>query len=96
MLTRDGVKPQAKKIEAILALKPPRGVRDLRGFLGMMQYYRDFWEKRSTLTAPLTDLVGECGHTKVTKANGAKKKNWYWDKTHQSAFDGIKIPYHVK
>ena len=38
MLTRDGVKPQAKKIEAILALKPPRGVKELRGFLGMMQY----------------------------------------------------------
>ena len=56
----------------------------------MMQYYRDFWEKCSQLTAPLTDLVGECGHTKVTKLNGTKKKPWYWNKTHQDAFDWIK------
>ena len=28
-LTRDGVKPQSKTIEAILALKPPRGVKEL-------------------------------------------------------------------
>ena len=50
MLTRDGVKPQTKKMEAILALRPPRGVNELRGFLGMMQYYRDLWEKLSHLT----------------------------------------------
>ena len=29
MLTRDGVKLQAKKIEAILALRPPRGIKEL-------------------------------------------------------------------
>ena len=28
------------------------------------------WTKRSKMLAPLTDLVGECGQTKVTKGKG--------------------------
>ena len=32
-LTRKGIKPQTKKIELILALKPPTNVKELRQFL---------------------------------------------------------------
>ncbi len=39
ILTRGGVKPQKKKIQAILALNPPNNVKELRQFLGMVQYY---------------------------------------------------------
>ena len=74
ILTRDGIKPQPEKVQAILALKEPTLVKELRKFLGMVQYYRDVWEKRSHMVAPLTDLVGECGHTKVTCNNDSKKK----------------------
>ena len=56
----------------------------------MVQYYGDLWEKRSHLLAPLTDLVGECGVTKATRKNKTKKKPWYWDSSHQEAFDTIK------
>ena len=90
ILTRDGIKPQTNKIEAILALKSPTNVKELRRFLGMVQYYRDLWEKRSEMLAPLTDLVGECGQTKVTKAKGTKKVPWHWDEVHQKAFNTIK------
>jgi hypothetical protein len=38
ILTRDGIKPQSNKIEAILALQPPTNVKELRRFLGMVQY----------------------------------------------------------
>ena len=88
--TRDGIKPQPEKCQAILALKPPSSVKDLQKFLGMVQYYRDLWEKRSHLIAPLTDLIGECGQTKVTRKIKRKKKLWYWDTKHQEAFDAIK------
>ncbi len=74
----------------MLAIKPPKNIKELRRFLGMVQYYRDIWAKRSHLLAPLTDLISECGHTKVTRQNGTKKKSWYWDASHQEAFDGIK------
>ena len=39
---------------------------------------------------PLTDLVGECGQTKATKAKGTKKAPWHWDEIHQQAFDLVK------
>jgi hypothetical protein len=38
MLTREGIKPQPKKVQAILALNPPNNVKELRHFLGMVQY----------------------------------------------------------
>ena len=74
VLSRDGIKPQPKKVQAILALTTPQNVKQLRRFLGMVQYYRDIWARHSEILAPLTNLVGECGHTKVTKANKTKKK----------------------
>ena len=42
------------------------------------------------MLAPLTDLVGECGQTKVTKAKGTKNLHWHWDVKHQKAFDLVK------
>ena len=74
ILTRTGIMPQPKKVQAILAISMPKTVRDLRSFLGMVQYYQDLWARHSEMLAPLTSFVGECGHTKVTKANKTKKR----------------------
>ncbi|KAL3759593.1 hypothetical protein ACHAWU_009740 [Discostella pseudostelligera] len=57
VLTQSGIKPQLKKVQAILALNPPTNVKELRSFLGMVQYYRDLWGRRSEMLAPLTTLV---------------------------------------
>ncbi len=73
VLTRDGIKPQSNKVQAILTIKPPTGVKQLRHFLGMVQYYRDLWARRSDMLAPLTSLVGEYSQTKTTKTKGTKK-----------------------
>ena len=54
ILTREGMKPQQKKVQVILALNLPNTVTELRGFLGMVQYYCDMWVKRSEMMAPLT------------------------------------------
>ncbi len=91
VLTRDCIKPQSNKVQAILAIKPPTGVKQLRHFLGMVQYYRDLWARRSKMLAPLTTLVGECGQTKSTGAKGTKKVPWHWDEVHQRAFDHVKV-----
>ncbi len=79
-------------MQAILTLNPPNNVnvKELRHFLGMVQYYQDMWARCSEMLAPLTDLVGECGETKTTKKNKIKKKLWRWDPIHQQAFDNIK------
>ena len=77
-------------MQAILTIQLPKGVKQLRHFLGMVQYYRDLWARRSDTLTPLTALVGECGRTKVTKAKGTKKVPWHWDEVHQEAFDHVK------
>eukprot|EP00804_Cyclotella_cryptica_P011360 CCRYP_016357-RA/>CCRYP_016357-RA protein AED:0.06 eAED:0.26 QI:0/0/0/1/0/0/2/0/230 len=71
-----------KKVQAILALTPPTGVKDLRRFLGMVQYYQALWAKCSNMLAPLTSLVGEFNKT--------MKRPWYWDMLHQKAFNDAK------
>jgi hypothetical protein len=90
ILTRDGIKPQSKKVQVILAIQMSKGVEQLRHFLGMVQYYHDLWARWSNMLAPLTLLVGECVQTKVTKAKGTKKVPWHWDKVHQRAFNHLK------
>ena len=63
ILTLDGIKPQPKKVQAIFALTQPQNVKQLRRFLGMVQYCRNLWARHSEMLSPLTDLVGECVHT---------------------------------
>ncbi len=73
VLLHKGMKPMPEKVSAILVTKPPTSVKQLCRFLGMVQYYRDLWEKRSQFLTPLINLVGKCGHTKVTKKEDQEK-----------------------
>jgi hypothetical protein len=90
ILTREGIKPQPKNVQAILALNRPNNVKELRHILGMVQYYWVMWARRSEMLAPLTDLVGECGETKTTRMNKTKKRPWRLDPIHQQAFNNVK------
>ena len=40
-VTRKGIQPLTKKVKAILEIQSPKNVRQLRRFLGMVNYYRD-------------------------------------------------------
>jgi hypothetical protein len=72
--TRTGIKPQPKKVQEILVITPPQQVKDLCRFLDKVQYYLDLWARRSKMIASFTSLVGECGHTKVTRAKKTQKR----------------------
>ena len=72
VLTRDSIKPQSNKVQAILTIKLPTGVKQFRHFLGMVQYYHDLWARWSNMLAPLTSLVKECGQTKTTRKKDQK------------------------
>ena len=67
ILTREGIKPQPKNVQAILVLNLPNNVKELRHFLRMVQYYRDMWARRSEMLAPFTDLVGESEKQKLAE-----------------------------
>ncbi len=82
--------PQPKMLQVVLTISTPKSIKDLHSFLGMVQYYQDLWARCSEMLAPLTSLVGECGHTKITKAKKTKKRAWHWDEVHQKAFDNVK------
>jgi hypothetical protein len=76
-ISRRGIHPQPKKVEAILKMQAPTTKRQLRRFLGMVNYYRDMWKRRSHILAPLTALCG-------------KTVTWKWTKECTEAFESIK------
>ena len=75
LLTKGGIKPQPKKVEAMHRMKRPNSYRQLKCFLGMVNYYRDMWPRRSHILAPLNDLAGL-----------RNIKPWKWTDIAQQAF----------
>ncbi len=51
------IKPQEKKVAAILSAPRPTSKTQVRAFLGLAGYYRCFIPNFSSLAAPLTDLT---------------------------------------
>ena len=61
----------------MLALSPPKNKTELRGFVGMINYYRDMWKGRSSMLAPLTSMCG-------------KNEKFEWTPQMQEAFELVK------
>ena len=76
-ITRDGIKPLTKKVEAILNMDEPKTRKELRRFLGMVNFYRDMWPNRSETLAPLTALTSSSNKFK-------------WEEKHSKAFAKMK------
>jgi hypothetical protein len=54
VVSRDGIRSAVDRIDAVLAIPFPRNARELRRFLGMTNYMRDYIPHYSTLAKPLT------------------------------------------
>jgi transposase InsO family protein len=76
-VTRNGIQPIPKKVKAIVNLETPKTRKEVRKFIGMINFYRDMWRKRSELLAPLTRLT-------------SKDVPFKWTDVEQKAFDDIK------
>jgi len=76
-LTPKGVKPQARKIAALMNMNAPKTKRQLRRFIGLVNYYRYMWKGRSHLMAPLTDRT-------------SKTMAFKWTPECQHSFDELK------
>jgi len=57
LVSRDGIKPDSHKIEAIQNWPVPRNVHELCQFLGMANFHRKFITGYSHFAAPLTELL---------------------------------------
>ena len=76
-VTRDSVITIPKKVEAIQDLAVPKTRKQLRQFIGMINFYRDMWQKRSDILPPFTALI-------------SKNVKYQWTDEHQKCFDEIK------
>ena len=64
-INRHGVSPLPGKVEAIRACDAPKTAKQLRGFLGLVNFYRRFIPDCARTLLPLTDLLRK--HTKRSK-----------------------------
>ena len=76
-MTRTGIRPINKKVEAIVKMTPPKNTKEVREFIGIVNYYRDIQDRQSHILHPLTEL---------TPPNVKFK----WTDVGQKAFDDIK------
>ena len=65
-------------------MEPPKNVKQLRGFIGAINYYRDMLSKRAHVLAPLTDAVGTYGNKKTNI-------KFKWTPKMQQAFKEMKL-----
>jgi hypothetical protein len=76
VISKGGVAMDAKKVTAVAAWPQPRSVRGLRGFLGLVGYYRKFIRKFGLIAAPLTRLL--------------RRDAFTWDDDAEAAFEALK------
>jgi len=72
-----GLLPLEKKVDAIKNLDNPTNITEVRSFLGMVGYYRNFIEDYASISSPLCKLL---------------KKNtpFVWTKLHTNSFNQLK------
>ena len=73
VVSRKGLEVDTDKVRAILALVAPTCVREIRGFLGCVGYYRRFIEGYAKQATPLTELL-------------KKEEGFVWTERRQRAF----------
>ena len=80
ILTHEGVQTDPKKVSAIANYnngKPLKDKKEVKRFMGIIQFYRQFIKDLSTIARPLVRL------TKQTEP-------WRWDTAQQEAFDTLR------
>jgi hypothetical protein len=77
VVSKEGTKPDPKKIDAVLHFPEPTTVTSVRSFLGLTGYYRKYVRGYSRLVGPLFELT-------------KKDVVFVWNQDYQQAFDYLK------
>ncbi len=77
LVGRNGIEPQSKRAQAIQSIKTPTNVSELRSFLGVCNYSRQFIENYADIAQPLTSLL-------------AKDEPFIWTKAQDTAMSQLK------
>jgi hypothetical protein len=78
IVTAEGVKPDDKKIEAVVKFPTPQSQKDIKSLLGLAGYYRKFIADFSAIARPLTNML-------------KKENEWNWTEKEQTSFDLLKF-----
>ena len=71
------IEPMESKVAAVADWPLPTCTSELRSFLGLANFYRDFVQDFSAVAAPLTALTGQ-------------RVKFEWNEVHRAAFDQLK------
>ena len=85
-VTKDGTRTDEKKIEKILKWSKPNTAEELRSWLGLCGYYRQFIKDYAQLVAPLENLCKTIWNKK-----SRKKTTIEWDNECNDSFEKLKI-----
>ena len=77
VLTPEGIKPDPKKVEAILKMEKPKDVAAVRRLVGFANYLSKFLNKLSDICEPLRRLTH-------------KDMEWHWSTEQEDAFENVK------
>ncbi|MGH7974240.1 MAG: RNase H-like domain-containing protein, partial [bacterium] len=78
VFTTNGIKPQQEsKINSILQLEIPQDRKQVRHFVGLVNYYTNMWPNRAQILSPLTSLT-------------SIKNPFKWTEEHTKAFNKMK------
>ncbi|KAK7090906.1 hypothetical protein V1264_010645 [Littorina saxatilis] len=77
VISENGVRPDESKVEAIVKMKEPENVEELRRYLGMVNYLGRYVPHLSTVLQPLNSLL-------------VKETAWLWGHAQASAFTRVK------
>ncbi|MGH7954719.1 MAG: Ty3/Gypsy family RNase HI domain-containing protein, partial [Gloeomargaritales cyanobacterium] len=77
VFTTNGIKPQQSKVKSILQLDIPQDKKEVRHFVGLVNYYKNMWPKRAHVLSPLTALT-------------SNKTTFNWKEEHTKAFNEMK------
>ena len=77
IISEEGIQMDPKKIEVIIEWKPPRNVTEIRGFLGLVGYYRRFVKGFSMTAGPMMRLL-------------QKNVRFEWSEKCQASFENLK------
>jgi hypothetical protein len=76
-VNKQGIRPDPKKVEAVLSWLVPKNVHNVKSFIGLVNYFQKFIEHYSEIAVPLTNLT-------------RKSHPWVWTGRCQDAFKLLK------
>lgn len=78
---QDGISIDNDRLNEIKNYPHPKNLKMLRGFLGILNYYKKFIPHLSEMEVPLIELL-------------RKEVKWKWDERRENAFQQLKVSFH--